>query len=62
MDEASTAALRERLRAERGPAPLNAPTQPGTSTLRRSLMTNRDTFTDLDRDPAEDSSPDLYGR
>ena len=62
VDEAATAALRAKLKAERGPAPLNSPMEPGTSTLRQSLMTNRDTFTDLDRDPAEDSSPDLYGR
>ncbi|MCY4479546.1 MAG: hypothetical protein OXB97_06600, partial [Rhodospirillales bacterium] len=61
VDEVATAALRAKLKAERGPAPLNSPMEPGTSTLRQSLMTNRDTFTDLDRDPAEDSSPDLYG-
>ena len=60
VDEVATAALRVELKEKRGPAPLNSPMEPGTSTLRRDLMTENDTFTDLDRDPIEDSSPDLY--
>ena len=62
VDEPATVALRAALTEGRGPAPLNSPMEPGTSTLRQNLMTERDTFTDLDRDPADDSSPDLYGR
>ena len=62
VDEAATTALRAELTDKRGPAPLNAPMEPGTSTLRERLMTDKDIFTDLDRDPTEDSSPDLYSQ
>jgi len=62
IDDLETTELRHALQTERGPAPLNSPMEPGTSILRKSLMTENDTFTDLDRDPRVDSSHDLYGQ
>jgi N-methylhydantoinase B len=60
VELAATRKLRAGMKQSRGPAPLNSPTEPATSTLRRRLMTEHDSFTDLDRDPTEDSSPDLW--
>jgi N-methylhydantoinase B len=54
-----TQALRDRLRAERGPLPMVLPTEPGSSTLRARLMTRQDEYVDLDRSVEEDGSMDL---
>jgi len=62
IDDLATTEMRHALQTERGPAPLNSPMEPGTSNLRKNLMTENDTFTDLDRDPRVDSSHDLYGQ
>ena len=62
IDHVATADLRSVLKEKRGELPLTSPTKPGTSTLRQNLMTENDVFTDLDRDPKEDSSHDLYGQ
>ena len=59
VDGDATEELRGSMPSARGELPLVSPTGPGTSTLRRSLMGERDEYIDLDRSPEDDPSPDL---
>ena len=59
IDDDATEERRRRLRSARGKLPVVSPTSPGSSTLRRRLMNEGDTYIDLDRSPEDDPSLDL---
>lgn len=51
IDYKATEELRDKIRRERKELPVFSPTEPGTSTMRQEMMTEKDTYIVLDRSP-----------